>query len=322
MKGTVGVALAISALVALGFVGSGYWHSLLIKMCFGVIAASSLRFSLITGQLNIGQIALVAIGAYTSAQLVLEVGVPFLVALLTAGLAAGAVGLILGLAFARARGVYYIMATLVLVEVVRKTAEMARPLTGGRIGIYDIPPPNLFGMSLGSTFSQYMFGLGLVIVCLAIMFVVERSRVGFTWKAIGEDENLAKSVGINTYKHMVLAFAFSSFFGGIAGSLFAHTTVVISPAAGFGILNSVAILMYCLIGGEAKFKGPILGAIFLVMLSEPFRGTAQYELLFFAIGLMVVVLFLPGGLITLPERLRAARTLVLQRPRPPTVQKP
>ena len=305
----------IAGLVVFSFFAPTFWLSLFITIFFGIIAASGLRFCMMTGQLNIAQSAFAAIGAYTSTLLVMKLGAPFLTALIAAGLMGALAGLLLGLAFARSRGVYYAMASMILVEAVRNTISLARPLTQGSSGIFSIPPPQLATLSLKSVEAQFLFGVCLVAICLAIMYAVERSRLGITWKAIGRNEDLAKAVGINTYKHMVMAFVFSSFFGGIAGSYYAHTVTFISPEAGFGILNSVVIFMYVLIGGQARFIGPVVGATFLVLLSEPFRGLSQYEMLFFSISIMVVVIFIPGGLITLPTRLSKARDLLLRRPK-------
>ena len=263
---------------------------------------SALRFSVLAGQMNLGQIAFVAIGAYTSALLVTKFHIPFLGGMVAAGLTAGLIGIALGLGYARASGVYWALASMVLVEVVRITILLAKPLTGGALGISGIPPPDLVVVKLQSASSQYWLGLVLLGVSLAVMHVVENSRLGLTWKAIGSRQDLAASVGINVYRYKVLAFAFSGFFAGIAGSYYAHTTSYITSESGFGILESVAILLYVFIGGKDRFIGPIIGAPLLILLSQPFKGARQYEMLFFSMAAMAIILALPRGLVSVSEK--------------------
>ncbi|MFC1919828.1 branched-chain amino acid ABC transporter permease, partial [Chloroflexota bacterium] len=110
-----------------------------------------------------------------------------------------------------------------------------------------------------------------------------------------------ESVGISVVRHKVLVFAISSFFAGVAGSLLAHYITAIYPAQ-FGFLLSVYALVYAWVGGARRFLGPIIGAAFLTLVSEPFRGMTHYETLFFAIVVMFTIVFLPEGIVTLPQR--------------------
>ena len=116
-------------------------------------------------------------------------------------------------------------------------------------------------------------------------------------------ENLAQSLGINIAKHKLIAFALGCFFAGVAGAYYAHFIRFLFPPE-FGFLMATNILVYNFVGGRGHFAGPIVGAVFLSLLSEPFRGS-PYETIFFSIAMLLTILFLPGGLITLPGKLAA-----------------
>jgi branched-chain amino acid transport system permease protein len=122
------------------------------------------------------------------------------------------------------------------------------------------------------------------------------------WKGLGQADQLAESVGISALRYKLLAFAIGSFFAGVAGGFFAHYMRFIFPPS-FAFLLAVNILIYNFVGGKGHILGPIVGATFLTLLSEPFRGITYLESIFFSVAMMLTILFLPGGLITLPTRL-------------------
>jgi branched-chain amino acid transport system permease protein len=137
------------------------------------------------------------------------------------------------------------------------------------------------------------------------LWKLESSRLGLIWKSIGMADNLAQSLGVDIAKHKLLAFALGCFFAGMAGAFYAHFIRFLFPPE-FGFLMATNILVYNFVGGRGHFVGPIVGAIFLSLLSEPFRGS-PYETIFFSIAMLSTILFLPGGLITLPARLGGLR---------------
>jgi branched-chain amino acid transport system permease protein len=130
-------------------------------------------------------------------------------------------------------------------------------------------------------------------------------------------DNLAQSLGVDIAKHKLLAFALGCFFAGVAGAFYAHFVRFLFPPE-FGFLMATNILVYNFVGGRGHFVGPIVGAIFLSLLSEPFRGSA-YETIFFSIAMLLTILFLPGGLITLPARLGGLRWRTAPTPTPSPV---
>jgi branched-chain amino acid transport system permease protein len=281
---------------------AGDYYAYLFALVFiNIILAASLRPSLTCGQLNIGHSAFMSIGAYTSALLAKKLGVPFELALLCGAVLASVVGGVMGYPSLRLRGVYFAMVTVAFVEVVRLIAQIWVPLTRGMSGLSAIPKPSLLGMVLATKASQYYLALGLMLLILCILYKLEYSRLGLIWKSIGMADNLAQSLGVNVANYKLLAFTLGCFFAGVAGAFYAHFIRFLFPPE-FSFLMATNILVYNFVGGRGHFVGPIVGATFLSLLSEPFRGS-PYETIFFSIAMLLTILFLPGGLITLPGKL-------------------
>jgi branched-chain amino acid transport system permease protein len=285
--------------------GGDYYVQIFALVFTNVILAASLRPSLTCGQLNIGHSAFMSIGAYTSALLAKRLDVPFEVALLCGALLASAVGLAIGYPSLRLRGVYFAMVTVAFVEVIRLIAQLWVPLTRGMSGLSGIPKPSILGMTLTTKTSQYYLAVFLMLSILLVLWKLEYSRLGLIWKSIGMADNLAQSLGVNIAKHKLLAFALGCFFAGVAGAFYAHFIRFLFPPE-FGFLMATNILVYNFVGGRGHFVGPIVGAVFLSLLSEPFRGS-PYETIFFSIAMLLTILVLPGGLITLPGKLAGLR---------------
>jgi branched-chain amino acid transport system permease protein len=306
--GTVVLLLVLlAALVILPPLGGNYYAYVFTLMCVNIILAASLRPSLTCGQLNIGHSAFMSIGAYTSALLAKNLGLPFELSLVCGGLLAAVIGIGVGYSTLRLRGVYFAMVTVAFVEVIRLIAQVWVSLTRGMSGLSGIPKPSLLGMVFATKTSQYYLALGLMLLILFILYKLEYSRLGYIWKSIGMAENLSQSLGINVANYKVLGFVIGCFFAGVAGAFYAHFIRFLFPPE-FSFLLATNILIYNFVGGRGHFVGPIVGAAFLTLLSEPFRGSA-YETIFFSIAMLLTILFLPGGLITLPGRLASLRRL-------------
>ncbi|MGH7354063.1 MAG: branched-chain amino acid ABC transporter permease [Candidatus Rokuibacteriota bacterium] len=295
----------VALLLALPFVGGDYYVYLFALVFTNVILAASLRPSLSCGQLNIGHSAFMCIGAYTSALLAKNLAVPFELSLLGGAVLAAVVGAAIGYPSLRLRGVYFAMVTVAFVEAVRLIASIWVPLTRGNAGLSGVPKPNILGTTLATRASQYYLALVLMLIVLVILYKLERSRLGLVWKSIGMADNLAQSLGVNIANYKLLAFTLGCLFAGVAGAFYAHFIRFLFPPE-FGFLLATNILVYNFVGGRGHFAGPIVGAAFLSLLSEPFRGS-PYETIFFSIVMLLTILFLPGGLITLPGKLAGLR---------------
>lgn len=274
---------------------------------FSVIS-SGVWLTFYIGRINIGQGAYALMGGYVSAVLVVKYGVLFWWSLPLAGLFCAAASVLIGLPILRLRGVYFAMVTLTLTEVARLLAQ-AIPITNGPSGITNIPPPgelSVFGLTLIPDFAElenlrlgfYYLAAVLMILCFAGMWRLVNSRLGFLCRSLQQNEELAASIGVNITALRVLAYAISSFLGGIGGAVSAAIVQSIYPAT-FQIQESVNYMLYCFMGGLNYVFGPMLGTLTLYLGWSLLSDTGIYQLLIYSSVLIALMLFLPNGLLSI-----------------------
>ncbi|GAB4408386.1 MAG: high-affinity branched-chain amino acid ABC transporter permease LivM [Thermodesulfovibrionales bacterium] len=249
-----------------------------------------------TGLLNLGFVAFYAIGAYTYALLNVRLGFGFWQSLpLCLGLTTIS-GFILAVPALRLRGDYLAIVTLGFGEIAHLILNNWDILTGGPNGISGISPPYIFGISMGSLSRYYYITLFAVLFTYMIVNRVRSSRIGRAWIAIREDEIGASSIGINTMRYKLYAFAFGAFWAGLAGALFSAKMQFVSPES-FTFIESVLILCMVILGGLGSIPGVIIGALILVVLPEVLREVQSYRLLALGAGLIVMMIFRPQGIL-------------------------
>jgi branched-chain amino acid transport system permease protein len=288
------------------FTKDAYLLHILIMTGINIILAISLRAIATTGQMSLAHAGFMAIGAYTSALLVMKLGLSFWVALPLGGLASAVIALLVGYPFVRVKRVYFAMLTLFLGAVIRLIIMEWRNLTRGSSGLLDIPPPNslnffgLYNIVFDSKIPYYYLILVLMLITLLFLYRIDSSRVGRTLLAIQQDDSVAESVGINVTNFKVFAWCVGCFFAGIAGAFYAHFIKTLTPDS-FGVLQAIYVIVYMVVGGRRRFYGAILGAFILTLLPEFFRILKEYQPLVFVGILLVITFFLPGGLADLPK---------------------
>jgi branched-chain amino acid transport system permease protein len=291
------------------FIKGPYQLHILIMAGIAVILASSLRLIFNSGQLSLGHGGMMSVGAYTSALLVMKLGLSTWAALGIGAAAAAALALMVGYPFVRLKGMYFALVTVFLAEVIRLIAEQWREVTGGSLGITNIPRPDpivipgLLNVDFASKADFYYLILVLVLVTLLILYAIERSSVNVTWLSIRQTDFLAESVGVNTARLKVIAFTIGCFFAGLSGAFFSQYILVITPSA-FGFVYAIYVVVYMIAGGMKRFSGPIIGALILTFLPESARVLKEYQPFIFAGVLMLIIFFLPEGMVGLPQRLR------------------
>mgnify|MGYP000849591216 FL=1 len=246
------------------------------------------------GQISIGHAAFLAIGAYFSAVMVMKYNVPFLIAFLGAGAIAGFFGLLLGIPSLRLRGFYLAIATMAFGVVIEQTLN-AWEFVGASVGIREIKPANLFGISLSSDLANLYFVIFVSIVLFVITNNIIKSKTGRALKAIRESSFAAQSLGINVARYKLIAFIISAVYAGFAGSLYAHTIGYISPLD-FGLGTSINLLAMIVIGGLASLSGGFIGSIIIIALPFIFSRTQLPMSVIFGVLLILVVLFFPRGI--------------------------
>jgi branched-chain amino acid transport system permease protein len=303
---------AIIPFLAGRWAGNDYMLSVLILIAINVLMACSLRTIFILEQISLGHVGFALIGAYSSALMVMKLNVSFWVAMPLSGIICALTALLLGYPFLRLKGIYFAILTFMLAESLRLIAYNWRSLTGGQFGLTDISGPGTLGLPFIGTINfdtmenYYYLTLMVVIVSILILFFIEKSHLNAKWKAIKDAEPLAESVGMNAILHRIVNFAIAGFFAGIAGALFAHYQKGLSVEATsrFGIMASIYLLVYVVIGGKEKFSGPIVGTIVLMLITEFARSLEEYRPIIIGFIAIIVVLFLPEGVTGIPERLK------------------
>ena len=272
------------------------------------IASAGVWLTFYIGRINIGQGAYSLMGGYVSAVMVVTYGWSFWLTLPIAGLFCAAASVLIGLPILRLRGVYFAMVTLVLTEVARLSA-LALPITNGAKGMVSIPLPgalSIFGLTLIPDFATlqsprlafYLLAVTIMVLCFAAMYRLVNSRIGKLCQSLQQNEELASSIGVNIAYLRVIAYAISSFFGGVAGAIFVAISQSIYPSS-FTVTDSVNFMLNCFLGGLGYVFGPIVGTFVLRFGWDLLYQTAQWQLLIYSAVLIALMLVLPNGLLSL-----------------------
>ena len=277
------------------------------------IASAGVWLTFFIGRINIGQGAYALMGGYVSAILVVNYSVSFWFTLPLAGLFCAAASILIGFPILRLRGVYFAMVTLVLTEVARLLA-LALPITNGAKGMVSIPLPgalSILGFTIipdfaamqNSRLAFYLLAVTVMVLCFAVMYRLVNSRIGKLCQSLQQYEELASSIGVNIAYLRVIAYAISSFFGGVAGAIFAAIAQSIYPSS-FTVTDSVNFMLNCFFGGLGYVFGPMLGTLVLYFGWDLLFQTGKYQLLIYSTLMIILMLFLPNGLLSLGELLR------------------
>jgi len=270
----------------------------------GIYIVLALGLNIVVGMaglLDLGYVSFYAIGAYSYALLSTHLGISFWVGLPVGGLAAAVFGIILGIITLRLRGDYLAIVTLGFVQIVHLVLNNWDSVTNGPNGILNVARPALGGLILNRPVQLYYLILIIVLLTVVAMMRLNRSRIGRAWVAIREDEIAAQSMGVDTTKLKILAFALGAIWAGIAGVFFAAKFAFVSPES-FTFFESVIILSMVVLGGMGSIPGVILGALIVVILPEVLREFASYRMLVFGASLVLMMIFRPQGMIGNPRR--------------------
>lgn len=269
-----------------------------------------------TGLLNLGHAAFFGIGAYSVALLETKAGWPFWPALLAGCAASVVLGFLVGIVSLRTRGNYFAIFTAAVGVMIAIVFTNWQELTGGNIGIVNIPPaPPIGALTFDGDVPKYYLVLLVLAFTVAVCAFTRRSLVGRTFIAIANNEDLARAVGVNVARTKLVAFMLSTSLAGLAGGVFAMFNGNLDPGSS-GIDITFEQLLYLVIGGIGTIAGPIVGTILLVGVSHALQGVQQYRFLIFGPLLVVLVLFFPHGLAG------AFNRLVAMLPRVPRAEVP
>ncbi len=289
-----------------------YYLDVLTGIGINVILAVSLNLvNGYTGQFSLGHAGFMSVGAYISAAVtvflgpkllgeeggtIVQQGSLFLSALLVGGFAAALAGLAVGVPSLRLKGDYLALVTLGFGEIIRVIFQNFEPL-GGALGLNGIP-----------AYTTMFWVISFVAITIFVVTCLVHSTYGRGFLAVHDDEIAAEAIGLNTTRYKIIAFVIGAFFAGVAGGLYGHFKMTITPT-GFDFTKSIEIVVMVILGGMGNTPGVIVAAILLTLLPEVLRPIAQYRMVIYSLLLIVLMLLRPDGLFNFRRRTSAKKSL-------------
>lgn len=293
--------LVLCAIVAF-MLRTRYMAMILDFICIYTIAVTGLDLLFgYTGQVSFGQAGFYAIGAYTSALLSKNVGLPAILTIFAGAILATVFGVIIAFPASKLVKHFLSLLTIAFGLMVYTFVNSCSALTGGPSGITGIPKISIFGFGLSNYQSFFWLAAVLMILALVIKKNIINSRVGRAFIAVRENPHAAAGMGINVAKYKIMAFAISAFAAGLAGALYAHMTRFISPDS-FTKDQSNMFMTMLLFGGISTITGPVIGAAAITVMTELLQQFAAYQTLIYAALILIVLFLLPNGTVGLVSK--------------------
>ena len=301
--------MVVASLVVLAFplVAPNRYIVHIVNMC-GIWVLMSLGLNLCMGycgQINLALGAFWAVGAYTAALLNTRFGAPIWVNMPIGMVLAGITGALIAVPMLKVKSHYLALVTIGLAETINIILVNETWLTEGPLGISAIQMPNLFGIAFDGD-ERFFY---LILICVVVGYLVARQivshRIGRSFIAIRDDLTAAKAMGVNVSKYQIMANSLAGVYCGVAGVLYAHMSTYISPDI-FEFKNALFVLTATMIGGMGSLAGSLVGAIGMPLVQEWLRAIKNWQLVGFGLAIMLVVLFMPGGVVGLTQKIEEA----------------
>jgi branched-chain amino acid transport system permease protein len=299
--------LVVLAVIALWpwFSGVFVLH-LAILTCLNVLIVNGLSIIGRCGQRSFGHAAFAAIGAYVSVLLATLADWNILLAGLTGMVFSALISFMLGWVILRLKGVYFVLVTFSFGELTRLALLDWSELTGGANGIANIAPAAIMGFVFDTRPRFYGLALAAALLSIWLMKKLFSSHFGHAIDAVSDNPALAESTGLSVHKIQLVAFVLGSSLAGLGGVLLARYIGYISPES-FNTSASIAFITMFVIGGQRSIWGPLVGAVVLTPLPELFRGAVQTQNIFYGVALILILRFMPGGLVSVMTWLKGFR---------------
>jgi branched-chain amino acid transport system permease protein len=296
------LAMLATAVLMPFVVADQYLLHLAIMALFYVILASSLNLVVgYVGEFSLGHTAFLGVGAYTAALTSSRLGLPMWATVPLAGMTAAVFGYVIGAITLRLQGPYFVIITLAFSEVLRIIAGNWVAFTNGPMGLAGISQGGI-----GDKRGFYYVVLALAAVSLYLCYRFVYSNIGRGAVSVRENRYVAQSIGVNPFGLALRAFVLGAFLAGLAGGFYAHYISFVGPEV-FQFAFTATMIIMVLIGGKGTLIGPILGAVIVTVLEEQLRQTQELRLTLFGLIVILVVLFLPRGIVSLMRPRREQR---------------
>ena len=292
-------AVLAVALVGYAIIAGGYFVTVVgFALIYAVFVTGLNIFMGYAGQASFGQNAFAAIGGYTSAVLTATYAWPPIPALIVGVCGAVACAVVIGYPTLRLKGHYLAMATLAIGLIVYEVAVQWQSVTQGYTGISGIPPLGIGSWEAASDRAQLLMLSIVTALCMSSAWLIRNSRFGRALVALSGSEDAARALGVDVARYKLAAFVVSAVYASLAGSLMVHTVGFVSPEI-FGMNMVILGFTMLYVGGIGTITGPLVGAIVINLLPETFRGLKDYQDLVYGTALILLLIYVPGGLASL-----------------------
>jgi len=292
------IIILIILLLLFPLTGNNYFID--VAFFFGIYALLGLSLNVVLGEVglfDLGHMAFMAIGAYTTAILNTNFGIPIIILLPISALAAAGFAWLVCSPIIHLRGDYLCIVTIGMGEIVRLTL-INNPfgITGGPNGVFGIDFPSLGSFFMIDSSTEFYFLIWIVVgLTILALINLQSSRIGRAWNCIREDEIAAEATGIDVRRYKLLAFILGAGLAGVAGNIYASKLMIVSPES-FDFMESCMLFCIVLIGGMGSIPGVLIGAAAISLFPEVFRAFAQYRMLIFGSAMVIMMIFRPGGI--------------------------
>jgi|WetSurMetagenome_2_1015567.scaffolds.fasta_scaffold16676_5 branched-chain amino acid transport system permease protein len=278
--------------------------NLLVLMLVAIIFASAWNLLAFSGQGSLGHAAFFGIGAYASTLIAITCGISPFISIFIGAAAAAFIGILIGLTCVRLKEWFLAMVTFGFAIIVQAlTVSVLAPVTGGWDGIAS---PRLVSSAIpGFQIIEYYAVLAITIASIIAIWYIMRSKIGLAFLAIRENETEARAAGIDPVRYRLLAFALSAYLAGVAGALQIHHIGYLTPEL-YGVDNSFWPITYVILGGLGTLAGPVVGTVVLTVIWEGLKETGLTFGRYVIVGVILIlaIIFLPKGLVSLPEQVK------------------
>lgn len=316
MKTTLSITVIIAALLAImvPMVATLHTYSIVITVLIWIMFGHS--WNLLggyTGQISFGHAMFLGIGAYTAMLIVNALNLDMALTLLLGGLLAGLLSLVIGFLIFRLKGPYFALGTLAFAEIIHIVARNMKDITNGGEGIMLMKRPTFFGIQIVSKIEYFYVALLLAAVVTLFVAYLMRSKTGYTFIAVRENQDSAEAMGMNSTLVKSKALFVSAFLAGVAGGFYGLYNKFIDPDMTMTVHMSAEMIFVTVIGGIGTIAGPVIGAAVLISLQEYLKNLEVLQafpslyLIVYGLLIMLVIVYLPGGLIEGFQKIRSFR---------------
>jgi branched-chain amino acid transport system permease protein len=294
------------------FMHAPRYINLLIQLFLGIVLAMGVYSVWAVGFINAAQPIFYGLGAYVVTLLMIRSHFPYWLAFPMAGVIPGLVALLFGFVGLKMKGAYFLFLTIALNGLLSWLLVSWKSLFGGELGIFPVPHPEIrvFGLDINFVASRtpyYYLALILAVVTCLVYFKLHNSRLGRVWESIGKTEDLLANTGISVFTQKQISLSLSCFFAGLAGAVWAPYITIVTPSE-FTLWQGITIVLGVLVGGIYSPLGAIIGTVFMAVLNLVFtylpKQTIQYQPMILGLILVLVLLFMPTGILGLYGRIK------------------